>query len=97
ALKVSRRAMTVARQNLTLALASNAGLIAVAMFGVASPALVVTGTAASALLVLGNAARLLRDSASRARDERHAGGMSSDIGSRAAGGPALKRGMSGSR
>jgi Cu2+-exporting ATPase len=60
AFTVSRRAMRLAHQNLGLALGCNVSFIALAAFGITSPAVAVAGTAASALLVLGNAARLLR-------------------------------------
>ena len=93
----AHRAMKLARQNLGLALSCHVSFIALAAFGVTSPALAVGATAASALLVLANAARSLQGNAPCVRDERHAGGMSPDLGSKAAGGRALKRGMSGSR
>ncbi len=70
AFRVARRAMRLAHQNLGLALGCNVSFIALAAFGVTSPAVAFAGTAASALLVLGNAARLLRSESIRRSESK---------------------------
>jgi len=67
---LSRRAMRLVRQNLTLALICNVCLVAFAALGVASPALAVAGTLLSSLLVLANAGRLLRSDSRPGRSKR---------------------------